>query len=442
MENEISVGQYTRQVKSLLEAEMAPCWVRGEISNLRRQASGHHYFTLKDAASQVSCVMFRGDVLRQLQPLKEGETVSVFGETSVYEPRGTYQLICRQAVSSGLGALQAQLEQLKQKLAAEGLFDSARKQSLPVLPKVVGFVTSPTGAALRDFVSVLRRRRWSGAVVVFPALVQGKGASDSIVRAIAAAQSVSQPKVDLLVVGRGGGSLEDLWCFNTEPVARAVAACRIPIISAVGHEIDTLLSDHAADVRAETPTAAAELVSSGQLALREQVAQLGLALRASASDELRAQQHALAVFEKRLALQSPKTSLEAHAQRVDELSARFQRNLLGELASQHTQIAGLTHRLQRQSPSRQLRLKQTQVSSLAASLRRHRAQALMQRKATLEQLGKRLVAAGLPSILRRGFVVVRDANGAFVPAKSKLSKDQCLAIDFHDGEVAVRVDAL
>jgi hypothetical protein len=247
-----SVSEFTRRVKLHLETGIRPAWIRGEISNLRAQASGHVYFSLKDAGAQLSAVLFRGDGMRQTVKLRDGLQVVVYGEISVYEARGQYQLIVRIVVDDGVGRLQREFEALKARLAAEGLFAAERKKPVPAMPLTVGFITSPTGAAVQDFVRIIMRRKWCGRVAVLPAKVQGEGAATEMVGMLRLAQRLQI--FDLLVIGRGGGSLEDLWAFNEEPLVRAVAECAVPIISAVGHEIDFTLCDFAADVRAETPS--------------------------------------------------------------------------------------------------------------------------------------------------------------------------------------------
>jgi exodeoxyribonuclease VII large subunit len=254
----LSVGELTARLKDLLEGAFPAVWVRGEVSNLRAQSSGHVYFTLKDAQAQLAAVLFRGDAARQRMPLRDGQQIIACGSVSVYGARGQYQLIVREVVEDGLGRLQAEFERLKQRLAAEGLFEPANKVPLPAMPRTIGFITSPTGAAVQDFLRILTRRRWRGRVVVLPAKVQGEGAAAEMAAWLEFVQrggAAGGPGFDLLVIGRGGGSLEDLWAFNEEPLVRAVATSRIPIISAVGHEIDFTLCDFAADVRAETPRA-------------------------------------------------------------------------------------------------------------------------------------------------------------------------------------------
>ncbi|MFM8809479.1 MAG: exodeoxyribonuclease VII large subunit, partial [Chthoniobacterales bacterium] len=259
-----SVTRLNREVRSCLEGVIGQVWVEGEISNLRRQPSGHQYFSLKDEACQVSCVLFRG-AGSSAPALRDGMQVELHGQIGVYEPRGQYQIVVRRVQPRGAGELEAKLRALQEKLRAEGLFDATRKRPLPPHPTRVGVVTSPSGAAIRDFLQVLRRRAPHLAVFIAPVRVQGRGASLEIAAAVEAFSDHARsgfPAVDVVVVTRGGGSLEDLWEFNEEIVARAIVACRMPVISAVGHEIDHTTSDLAADVRAPTPSAAAEILSA------------------------------------------------------------------------------------------------------------------------------------------------------------------------------------
>jgi exodeoxyribonuclease VII large subunit len=255
----LTVAQLTAQIKNALEGEFPSVWVTGEISNYSRPQSGHHYFTLKDDQAQIRAVIWRGSAARLKFDLADGLDVICHGRIDVYAPRGSYQLVIDELHPKGMGALELALRKLREKLAAEGLFDPARKRKLPAFPRRLAFVTSPTGAAVRDFLEVLRRR-WRGVdVLVIPARVQGEEAAAEIVAGIRLANRLAPPP-DVLVVGRGGGSLEDLWTFNDESVVRAIAASRVPTVSAVGHEIDVTLADLAADVRALTPSEAAERV--------------------------------------------------------------------------------------------------------------------------------------------------------------------------------------
>ena len=273
----LSVYELTRTVRNLLEEGIGEVWVEGEVSNFRRQASGHQYFTLKDDRSQLSCVWFRNAASASGVQLADGMQVQAYGELTVYESRGQYQLVVELVQGRGVGALQARFEALKRRLHAEGLFDPARKQELPAFPLTVGIVTSPTGAALQDMLNILRRRAPWMRVLVHPVRVQGQGASLEIAAAVAEFNAwaqdpgASSKKVDLIVVARGGGSIEDLWEFNEEIVARAIATSALPVVSAVGHEIDFTIADFAADLRAPTPSAAAELIAPDTAALRERL---------------------------------------------------------------------------------------------------------------------------------------------------------------------------
>jgi exodeoxyribonuclease VII large subunit len=255
----LTVGELTREVKGLLEGKFPQVWVKGELSNVRAPSSGHLYFTLKDDDACIDAVLFRTEARRLRFTARDGLTVLARGRLSLYEPQGKYQVICDSLEPLGAGALQLALEELKEKLKAEGLFDRAKKRRLPFLPRRIAIVTSPSGAAVHDFIRVLHRRFPNLQVLVVPAKVQGEGAAQEIARAIGRASV--QPLVDVVVVARGGGSAEDLWSFNEEVVARALAACPVPTVSAVGHEVDVTLADLVADVRAPTPTAAAELLA-------------------------------------------------------------------------------------------------------------------------------------------------------------------------------------
>ncbi len=434
----LSVGDFTRRVKDLLETQLPPCWVRGEISNLRRQSSGHVYFTLKDSQSQVSCVLFRGDAMRQTVELRDGLQAVVYGEVSVYEPRGTHQLICRVVMDDGLGRLQQAFEQLKQKLAAEGLFDSEKKQPLPELPRTVGFVTSPTGAAIRDFLSILERRHWRGRVVVIPAKVQGRGAAEDIVAGIEAAQRLGE--LDLLVVGRGGGSLEDLWCFNEEKVARAIAACTLPLISAVGHEIDFTLSDFAADRRAETPSAAAELISSGFLEIQQRMADAALGLHDLVARELERLGYRLDACKRVLAQYHPRPRIEQGSLRLDDLANRLRACVRESVSTRRHSMAHLSRALSPASLEQTVRMASLKHRGLSERLERSVPRELRQHREHLEHLRTRLQNASLQKALARGFAIARNEQGQIVSSKAGLKPGQRLALDFRDGEVAARIE--
>ena len=411
-----SVTEFTREVKDLLEGGIRPGWVRGEVSNLRAQASGHVYFSLKDAGAQLACVLFRADAGRQTVIVRDGLQVLVYGEVSVYETRGQYQLVVRALIEHGAGRLQQELEKLKQRLAAEGLFDAARKKPVPLLPRTVGFITSPTGAAVQDFIRILQRRGWTGRLVVLPVKVQGDGAAAEMVAMLRRAETLAI--FDLLVIGRGGGSVEDLWAFNEEPLVRAVAACPVPVISAVGHEIDYTLCDFAADVRAETPSGAAELISSNYLACTERLASAADSLAATPEDALGRAREKLDHARSRLRLLTPTAAIEQNYLRLDDLGNRLGSTLRSVVQSRRESLGAVRARLALASPEKRVQLES------------HR----------LLALWKRLESASPASVLKRGYALVRDDQGRPVARAKGVKPGQPLVNEFHDGQVRVRAE--
>lgn len=411
-----TVTQFTRRLKTCLEQGMRAAWVRGEVSNARAQPSGHWYFSLKDAGAQVRAVMFRADAARNRVPLRDGMQAVVYGEVSVYEARGEYQLIVRVLSDDGVGRLQREFEALKQRLSAEGLFAPEKKRPIPRLPAVVGFVTSPSGAAAQDFLRILRRREWRGRVVVLPARVQGAGAAEEMIAMLQWAGRAEQ--FDLLVVGRGGGSAEDLWAFNHEGLVRAIAASPVPTISAVGHEIDFTLSDFAADVRAETPSAAAELISSHFVACQERAQRAAQRLAALAADAVRRARQQVDHARTRLKLLHPAALVERGWLRLDDLAGR-------KLAALRS---GAQHARQRWLHARSRLIAAAPENRLAFA--RHQ----------LDSLRKRLIAASPKSVLSRGYVLMRDETGRPVTSKAAAAREAKLQAEFSDGTLAVRPD--
>ena len=456
----LSVSDLNLRVKTVLQQSIPPTWVRGEVSNLRRQSSGHLYFSLKDATSQISAVAFRGNAMRLGLDLRDGMQVIVFGEISVYEPRGTYQLIVRAAIEDGVGRLQLEFERLKKQLSAEGLFDADRKKPLPSLPLTIGFITSPTGAAIQDFLRILRRRGWSGRIVVLPVKVQGVGAGAEIVEALNLCSRLWQTAkgqlqragsdapvpgakrfFDLLVVGRGGGSIEDLWAFNEEAVARTVAACPIPIISAVGHEIDFTLSDFAADVRAETPSAAAELISSGYLEMTARLDAAGESMEEEVDQRLRSLRDQVIISRKSLALHSPANALERGFLQVDDLRNRLAGTIRDHLQRVRERVQSDRSRLAEVSPAPRVRLLQHRFEGLGGRLDRGFAVNRQARARQVENLGKRLTSLGPDSVLHRGFAMVTGEDGKLISRARELSTGNQVVTRFADGEVPMRVEA-
>jgi len=348
-EQPLSVTQLTLRIKESLQTAFPSVWVSGELSDVARPRSGHIYLTLKDKGAQVRGVIWRSAASRLRFDLEDGQEVVCRGDIDVYPPRGVYQLIIRQIEPLGIGALQLTLRKLQERLAAEGMFDARHKRALPRFPRRIAFVTSPTGAAIRDFLEVVRRR-WRGAhVQVIPAKVQGEGAAEEIVRGIRIANTLAEPP-DVLVVGRGGGSLEDLWCFNEEPVVRAIFASQIPVVSAVGHEIDVTLSDLAADLRALTPSEAAERVVPSEEEIRaglDAVRQrLVVALRSRAAD---ARSRLTAIAGHRV-FRRPFERVRDLARQLDDLEMRATRGIRFRLSRSKDRVASFGGRLESLSP--------------------------------------------------------------------------------------------
>lgn len=345
----LTVSQLTAQIKGVVEQQFGSVWVAGEISNFSQPQSGHCYFTLKDDGAQIRAVLWRTTAARLKLKLHDGLDVICRGRLDLYPPRGSYQLVVEELQPQGVGALELALRQLRDKLAKEGLFDAARKRPLPAFPRRIGVVTSPTGAAIRDFLEVLRRR-WRGVeALVFPARVQGDGAAEEIVAGIRAANRVAPP-LDVLVVTRGGGSLEDLWCFNEEPVLRAIAASHVPTVSAVGHEIDVTLADLVADVRALTPSEAAERVVPSAEDVLEVVRTLRLRLSAAVKSRLVHHRHRLDWLASRPALARPLDGVHQRSRRADELSLRLHASVKTLLRDRRAAIAGAAGKLHSLSP--------------------------------------------------------------------------------------------
>lgn len=345
----LSVGQLSALIKDVLESTFPTVWVRGEIGDLARPRSGHCYFTLKDPEAQLPAVLWRSTMARVRFDLHDGLEVVCRGHLEVYAPRGRYQLIVEAIEPCGLGALELALRQLHAKLAKEGLFDPARKRPLPRFPRRIAVVTSPTGAALRDFLEVLRRRWRASDVLVVPVRVQGEGAAEEIAAAIALVNRLAVP-VDCLVVTRGGGSLEDLWAFNEEVVVRAIAASRAPVVSGVGHEIDVTLADLAADVRALTPSEAGERVVPAAAEVAQRLQQyrqrLGAALRSAAE----AGRDRLAALARQRVFRRPFTLIHDRARQLDDLEARCLRAVRRRLQRAGDQVDSLAARLEGLSP--------------------------------------------------------------------------------------------
>ena len=408
------VSEINRLIKATLEDSFGFVWVEGELSNVSRPGSGHIYFTLKDETAQIASVLFRGDQRGLTVEIKDGRKVRVYGQLTVYEASGKYQIIVRKIEDAGKGSLQEAFEALKKKLAQEGLFDASRKKPLPMLPRHVGIVTSPTGAAIRDILNILDRRFPNLHILLAPVKVQGEGAAGEIAAAIDHLNRLGG--LDVMIVGRGGGSLEDLWCFNEEIVARAIARSAIPVISAVGHEIDFTISDFVADLRAPTPSAAAELMvgrkESFEQALQQQQARLGRALRQTAL-ELKARVAAVAGH---YVFREPLNLVRQHTQRVDGLRVKLAAELKGVFRQQQQKTDELGLRLahgvelSRKTWAQDLRRLQSQLNALSPL-----------------------------SVLDRGFSITRRADGAIIRSIEQVAAGDALVTRVSKGEIESKV---
>lgn len=432
-----SVSRLNREARRLLEGGLQGCWVAGEISNLAQPGSGHLYFTLKDAEAQVRCAMFRSAQRYLRFRPADGAQVIVQGTVSIYEARGSYQIIAERMEEAGEGLLRRQFEELKQRLHAAGLFASEHKIALPALPRCIGIVSSPTGAAVRDILQVLNRRYPAAHVILYPTRVQGDGARDEIAAAIRRADA--RAECDVLIVGRGGGSLEDLWCFNEEIVARAIYDCRIPIVSAVGHEIDATISDLVADQRAPTPSAAAELVvpdiESLLRALEHQRRQLGRAIR----QRLQSLTNRQTQLESRLHRVHPGTVLQQRQQRVDELLRRLLLQTRRSLHGERLRLQHLHTRLQRDTPLARIRISHEHQLQLGTRLVRAMQQRLERASARLAYAGGQLHAVSPLATLERGYAIVRDANGQVVRTSEQIRTGDQVQVRLAHGELEAEV---
>ena len=403
-----TVSRLNKEVRLLLESGLPVLWLEGELSNFAAPASGHWYFSLKDAQAQVRCAMWRQrNSLLRFRP-KEGMRVLARARVGLYEPRGEYQLLVEHLEEAGEGALKREFEKLKARLAAEGLFAPERKRPLPAVPRRIGVVTSPTGAAIHDILRVLRARFPAAAVLIYPTAVQGAAAVPEIVRAIETASR--RLECDVLIVARGGGSLEDLWCFNDERVARAISASRIPTVSGVGHEVDVTIADFVADLRAPTPSAAALAAVPDKATFLETLSQLQVRFAGAMGRVLRARMLELGAVAQRLQVSHPGARLTQHTQRLDDLELRLRSALRGNVLHQRQRVENLASRLWRENPRHRVEV----LCARAATLRQRMVTAFSGSLNGLEQrlaLAARTLDAVSPlATLERGFAVVSRAD--------------------------------
>jgi exodeoxyribonuclease VII large subunit len=434
-----SVSRLTLEVKSLLENHFAYLWVEGEISNLRIPSSGHLYFTLKDEASQIRGVMFRLQSRQLKFAPEDGLQVIVYGRVTVYEPRGEYQIVVEHMEPKGLGSLQLAFVQLKEKLAREGLFDPAHKKPLPFLPQKIGIVTSPTGAAIQDILQIINRRFANVHILLYPVKVQGTGAAQEIARAIDGLNQI--PDLDVIILGRGGGSLEDLWAFNEEAVARAIFKSRIPVISAVGHEIDFTIADFVADLRAPTPSAAAELVVRNKIELSQSLQGLKNRLGLAASGTVEDLTERLSSLTHRLA--DPRKTLIDQRLHLDDLCSRLLNGVEQSNSRRGERLRSKWQHLLLLHPERRIAehsLRLTQLwRQLATSLQttlhrnRQRAEGCMGKLHSLSPL----------AVLGRGYSIARLLpTREIIRQASRLKVNDPVSIKVHEGEFITRVEEI
>ncbi len=439
----ISVTRLVRRMRNLLEIELGEVWVEGEISNLRRQSSGHCYFTLKDNGGQISCVLFRGQAKSVQAELKDGLQVRVYGEVSLYEARGSVQLIIRKVEEDGQGALQAKFEALKNKLQKEGLFEQHQKQALPTHPLSVGLITSATSAALQDMLHILGRRAPWIQPYLYNVPVQGKGAERDIVKALeawSAPEKHQLPPVDVIIVGRGGGSLEDLWNFNEEVLARAIAACPIPIVSAVGHEIDFTIADFVADMRAPTPSAAVELISADKEELLKRLQTNKQALQRCLHNRIENLELRLRQGKRSILNQTHERLLREPLMRLEQNHSALVESLQTALKSKQEAIQTLSLRLQPLHPEQLVARQQEQLKEKTQRLQRAHQQQLTDLETRLSHYSGLLRTLGPESTFQRGFSITLNQDGKVIQSPDSLTTGDTIHTHFQQGHLVSRVE--
>jgi exodeoxyribonuclease VII large subunit len=433
-----SVSRLNSEVRSLLEGSFPLLWVEGEISNFACPSSGHWYFSLKDQKAQVRCAMFRNrNQLLRFRP-ENGQQVMIRARVGLYEGRGEFQLIAEHMEESGDGALRRAFEALKQKLDNEGLFDTSTKKPLPLLPKSIGIITSPTGAAIRDVLSVLKKRFPALPVIIYPVPVQGENAATEIADMIQLAEQ--RQECDVLLLTRGGGSLEDLWAFNEEVLARAIDQCQIPIVSAIGHEVDFTIADLVADYRAPTPSAAAEHLSPDQSEWIQALVQKTRMLQRLCQHHLHRQQQTLQHFTSRLQQLHPGTRLKQWAQRLDDMELRYQRAHQYLLEKKQYQLEKLTARLYQQSPENRLQQLQQRQQLLCQRLQGSVEAKINDSKQSLSLLSRALDTISPLATLHRGYSIIQKQDKSIVTDHKQVKNNELLTARLAAGELTLRVE--
>lgn len=432
----LTVSQLNSRAKRMLESQLGSIWITGEISNFTKAASGHWYFSLKDDSAQIRCAMFRFKTQNLRFSPKEGDKVVLKGKVSLYEARGDYQLIADYMEPAGLGNLQQKLNELIAKLKQQGLFDPEHKRSLPKLAQQIGVITSPTGAAIHDVLTVLQRRCPMIPVVIYPTQVQGETAAQNIIDALQIAQQRNE--CDVLLITRGGGSLEDLWSFNNEQLAQTIFDCTIPTVAAVGHEVDTTIAELVADLRAPTPSAAAELLVPDQQALQQRLDLVSLTLTGSLLNQIEKLQHRLNMA--RLKVTDPGTSILASQIKLEKLQHRLHLSTQASHQKSTTRLNDLSQRLQNLSPITQLENNQHQVNQVQLRLQSAWQNSINRCEQKLKLAASSLDKLSPLSTLNRGYSIARQPDsGKIINKVGQLKIDEPFTLMVSDGEATCKV---
>lgn len=435
-----TVSRLNREARTLLERGFGTVWLEAELSNFSRPGSGHWYFSLKDSGAQIRCAMFRQrNLLVGLTP-KDGQQVLVRGRISLYEPRGDYQLIVEHLEDAGQGALKREFERLKIRLAAEGLFDQGRKRTLPRLPRRIGVITSPSGAAIRDVLQVLARRFPAIPVLIYPVPVQGAQAAAGIIAALQLA--ADRAECDLIMLVRGGGSLEDLWAFNDEALARQIVASPIPVLTGIGHEVDFTIADFAADVRAPTPSAAAELAVPDAAEFERFFAQRMSRLLQVMTRHLKDLRRQLEFLQRRAALVSPAARLSQRIQQLDDLELRLMRALRQRLSDVNARLLDLQGRLWRASPGQRLQVVRARHAMLSTRMEAAMRARLQAAQARFQPLVRTLHAVSPLATLDRGYAIVTTESGKVLQDAGVVRRGQIIHARLARGRVRARIEDL
>ena len=433
----LQISELTKKVRFMLESELNTVWLTGEISNFVAASSGHWYLSLKDSKSQVRCAMFKGNNRRIRLKVANGQQVLVRAKVSLYEPRGDFQLIIEQMEDAGEGLLRQQYEQLKNKLNTLGMFAQQNKQAVPTHIKNVGIITSPTGAAVKDILTVLQRRNPNINAIIYPTLVQGKHASNDICHAIH--QANNRQECDVLIVGRGGGSLEDLWPFNEERVVQAIYDSTIPVISAVGHEIDTTLSDYVADLRAATPSAAAELVSSDSEQLLASIALTRQRLNKAIMQRTKDYQQQVSQITHRLSQVHPEQQLLIQQQNADELQFRLTQVMTQRIQQTKQKPQQLQHRLQQLSPNKNITEQQLKIKKNNQRIINAIQKLLQHKKKSFVHLIEQIHLVSPLATISRGYSITRNKKGKMLSSITQVTTDEKVLIQMSDGTIEAQV---